>query len=271
MKQRQPEVERNLDQLNKAIDEGADICAIDQLVHQLSFLVDNARRSLSPKKELDSCAKAKLQQHAQELQEQYDHLRGANTALEASLALDMISSSLDHLHEDHVETRFKRWKPVSPPPTNAELSEEIPWATLFAVAVDAMVDGVLIGLALAADKTAGLSMAIATCIEMAFLGLSFSATIQNVTRNTLKHVLIVMVPPVCLFGAGILGHVAGASLQSSQSVFIGFISFAIVALLFLVTQELLAEAREVAGESFYINVMFFVGLLGGLMLDRLIG
>ena len=155
---------------------------------------------------------------------------------EASASLRKLSALLTHLHEDHIETRFKRWKPLSPPPADAELSEEIPWATLFAVAVDATVDGILIGLSLSADKTAGLSMAIATCIEMAFLGLSFSATIQNVTRSTCKHVAAVLVPPLCLFGAGIVGHVAGSSLQSSQGLFIGFISFAIVALLFLVTQ-----------------------------------
>jgi len=271
LRQKQPEVEKNVQLLTQAIENGSDICAVDEVVHRLSFFVDSAQRSLSPKKELDAAAKAKLREHAKELQDDYAALQTATTAKEARASLHKISEHLDHLHEDHIETRFKRWAPVSPPPAEGDLSEEIPIATLFAVAVDASVDGVLIGLALAADKTAGLSMAIATCIEMAFLGLSFSATVQNATRSTAKHILCVSIPPLCLFGCGILGHAAGAALQSSQGLFIGFISFAIVALLFLVTQELLTEAREVAGETFYINVMFFVGLLGGMMLDKVIG
>ena len=80
-----------------------------------------------------------------------------------------------------------------------------------------------------------------------------------------------MVPPLVILGAGVAGHEAGSALQSSQGVFIAFIAFAIVALLFLVTQELLKEAGEVAGESIVINMMFFIGLLGGIILDKVLG
>merc|ERR1712046_194781 len=101
-----------------------------------------------------------------------------------------------------------------------------------------------------------------------FLGLSFSATIQNVTRSLCKHVVIVCVPPLVLVGLGIAGHELGHQLQSSQGLFIGFISFAIVALLLLVTQELLKEASEM--DSLLINVMFFVGLLAGILMDKIL-
>ena len=48
------------------------------------------------------------------------------------------------------------------------LTEEIPWGIFAAVSVDAAVDGILIGLAYVASSVAGLSMTIATCIEMGF-------------------------------------------------------------------------------------------------------
>ena len=37
------------------------------------------------------------------------------------------------------------------------------------------------------------------------------------------------------------------------------------------TQELLREAQEVAGENIIINMMFFVGLLLGVLMDRALG
>ena len=63
----------------------------------------------------------------------------------------------------------------------------------------------------------------------------------------------------------------GSALESSQAVFIGVIAFALVALLYLVTQELLVEAREVSGEAgIWIRITFFVGVFGGLILDKVL-
>ena len=80
-----------------------------------------------------------------------------------------------------------------------------------------------------------------------------------------------VVPPLCILGSGIVGREIGNSLQENQGVFIGFVAFSIVAILFLVTQELLREAQEFAGENILINMMFFVGLLLGVLMDRALG
>jgi len=111
-------------------------------------------------------------------------------------------------------------------------------------------------------------MAIATCIEMGFLGLSFSASIRAATTNTCLWLTISLMPCFTMFGGCMLGRGLGQQLESQQAIFIGVISFALVALLFLVTQELLSEAREVAGENAFINGMFFVGVLAGMVLDK---
>merc|ERR1711972_359319 len=111
----------------------------------------------------------------------------------------------------------------------------------------------------------------ATCIEMCFLGLSFSASVQNTTRSVLKHTALVLLPPVVLALSGVLGNGIGGFLEQSPGLFIGFIAFAIVALLFLVTQELLTEAHEVGGEDILVNIMLFVGLLAGILLEQFVG
>lgn len=108
-------------------------------------------------------------------------------------------------------------------------------------------------------------------LQMGFLGISFSAQIKSSTNSVLKHIIVCVVPPLCILGSGIVGREIGNSLQENQGVFIGFVAFSIVAILFLVTQELLREAQEFAGENILINMMFFVGLLLGVLMDRALG
>jgi len=269
--EQQQEMDNSLASLKSALEAGGDEDEMDEASHHFMFVIDKARRSLLPKAPLNEDAKQEMQTHIEDLRKQISLFKEQRTRAGVRASLKTISDMLKHIHDEHVDERFSRWKIKPVPHEDAALSENIPWATVFAVIVDSGVDGVLIGLALAAKEAAGISMAIATCIEMGFLGLSFSATIQNSTRSVWKHIGIVMVPPLVILGAGVAGHEAGSALQSSQGVFIAFIAFAIVALLFLVTQELLKEAGEVAGESIVINMMFFIGLLGGIILDKVLG
>ena len=241
---------RRCTSLKQAVnDTECDVCALDEAIHRLSFITDKVTRQLDPKKALTAAHKARIEEHLSELDTLYANFRNANSVASAKDTLGDIDNTLQHIHDDHVPQKFRRWKPARPPPETATLSENIPWTNVIAVTVDAAVDGLMIGLALSASEQAGLSMAIATTIEMSFLGLSFSATMQNCTRNTWNHAGIVCIPPITLFGAGIAGHFAGAALQSSQGLFIGFIAFAVVALLYLVAMELLVKARRVAGEG----------------------
>lgn len=50
----------------------------------------------------------------------------------------------------------------------------------------------------------------------------------------------------------------------------GFLSFGLIALLYLVTEELLVEAHA-KPDSPLISAMFFVGFLGLLLLEELMG
>ncbi|CAK9056666.1 Hypothetical protein SCF082_LOCUS30517, partial [Durusdinium trenchii] len=107
--------------------------------------------------------------------------------------------------------------------------------------------------------------------EMGFLGLSFTASLQNATRSAFKIVFLAFLPPFILLLSGLGGNTLGFLFAEQPGTFVGFISFSIVALLFLVTQELLTEAQEVANGSPLINALFFVGLLCGILLETYIG
>ena len=50
----------------------------------------------------------------------------------------------------------------------------------------------------------------------------------------------------------------------------GFLTFGLIALLYLVTEELLVEAHE-QPDSPVITAMFFVGFLGLLMIEEMLG
>jgi len=266
-------MENDLVTLERQVEETApDIAIIDQFIHRLEYASDKALRDLKPLEKISDHDHQRLRFHTQELRNDHAEMRAVASVDEAKSALGKFSGTLKHIHDKHIEKRkFKRWSVLPPPPAEevVQLTEIIPWATVFAVTADSAVDGLLIGLAFSASSTAGLSMSIATCIEMGFLGLSFSATIQNATRSVVKHMIIVTIPPLVLVGIGIVGHEVGHALQSNQAVFIGFIAFSIVALLFLVTQELLKEAAEI--EGMLISIMFFVGLLLGIIMDKALG
>ncbi len=67
-----------------------------------------------------------------------------------------------------------------------------------------------------------------------------------------------------------LGALAASPIALLPSVYItGFLSFGLIALLYLVTEELLVEAHE-KPDSPLISAMFFVGFLGLVLFDEVI-
>ncbi len=76
-----------------------------------------------------------------------------------------------------------------------------------------------------------------------------------------------------LASAGI-GAAAGNAVKSITALFIAMVAFGSVALLFLVCNELLIEAREAqnenGGERWWISLQVFVGIYLVLMLNHVI-
>lgn len=141
---------------------------------------------------------------------------------------------------------------------SAEKVETISTAMLFAVGVDILVDGFLIGIGFTAGAKEGKLLTLALAVELLSLGLALASTMTEAKTPRLKIILItaglslmIFVGSIC--GATVLQHVSAETLEA-------VLSFGLAALLFLVTEELLIEAHEVP-ETPLITSSFFLGFL----------
>ena len=133
-----------------------------------------------------------------------------------------------------------------------------PAAALTAIGIDVLIDGLLIGLGFARGGHTGVLLTAALTVELAFLGLAIAVALQaaqcsrrTVVATTFGISLLVAVGGI--IGATTLKHLHGAALT-------GTLAFGTVALLYLVTEELLAEAHE-RPDTPLLTAMFFVGFV----------
>lgn len=144
---------------------------------------------------------------------------------------------------------------------------EGPMALLAAIGIDILVDGLVLGLAFVAGEKAGLLLTIALTLEVLFLGLTLTDELAETYRSRLRIIVIVSALAL-LLPIGALAAVPVAAL--SPVMIAGFLSFGLMALLYLVTEELLVEAHE-KPDTPLISSMFFVGFLALLTLEEMMG
>ncbi|MDX2244617.1 MAG: transporter [Leptolyngbyaceae cyanobacterium bins.302] len=135
------------------------------------------------------------------------------------------------------------------------------------IAIDVLIDGLLIGVGFAAEAKAGILLTIALTIELLFLSLSISASLsqanaswQKVMRTTLGIALLL--PFGAVIGVTLLSHLPAVILA-------GFLAFGLIALLYLVTEELLVEAHEIPDTPLTTGV-FFGGFLLLIVIEELL-
>jgi ZIP family zinc transporter len=142
-----------------------------------------------------------------------------------------------------------------------------PVAMLAAVGVDILIDGLMLGLAFVAGGKVGMLLTIALTLEVLFLGLTVTnelgETIQSKARIVAITAGIALLLPI---GAALATPVA----MFRPVVVAGFLSFGLMALLYLVTEELLVEAHE-KPDTPLISALFFVGFLGLLLIEEILG
>jgi ZIP family zinc transporter len=131
------------------------------------------------------------------------------------------------------------------------------------IAADLLIDGVVLGMAFQAGAKAGLLLTIALTIEVLFLALSVAAELGDAPERRIRNVattsLLALMMPV--------GVVLASPLASAPEAMVtGAFAFGLVALLYLVTEELLVEAHE-AGDTPWATALFFVGFLALLILE----
>ena len=142
-----------------------------------------------------------------------------------------------------------------------------PIAMLGAVAVDILIDGLVLGLAFVAGGKAGVLLTIALTLEVLFLGLTVTTELGETIKSKARIIGITMGIALLLpIGAAIATPVA----TFPPVVIAGFLSFGLMALLYLVTEELLVEAHE-KPDTPLISAMFFIGFLGLLVIEEVLG
>lgn len=124
------------------------------------------------------------------------------------------------------------------------------------IGVDILIDGLVLGLAFASGEREGLVLAIALSVEVLFLGLAVTAAFGEVTSR-LKAIgatagVALLLPLGALLGAP--AHALPPHLLSA------LFAFGLIALLYLVTEELLVEAHE-CKDSAVSTALFFAGFL----------
>jgi zinc transporter, ZIP family len=187
------------------------------------------------------------------------------------LCQDLMDKQISTFHET-VEHAGARWRRLLPDIEPVE-GDKLPMGLVLPVIMDGFVDGFLIGIAISISMKAGIILSAANCLEMSFLGMAYASRLSKCTGSSkFANVIALYSPPVVMLIASGLGAAIGAAVQALPVIFIAMVSFGSVALLFLVCNELLIEAREAQGEEdkWYITIMIFLGIYLVLMLDKVI-
>jgi ZIP family zinc transporter len=142
-----------------------------------------------------------------------------------------------------------------------------PLGLLTMVGVDILIDGLVLGIGFAAGVKAGFLLTIALTIEVLFLGLTVANELGENLRSRSK-IIATTAALVLLLPIGALLATPVAALPSH--VLTGLFSFGLVALLYLVTEELLIEAHETPDRP-WVTAMFFTGFLVLLVLEEAMG
>lgn len=142
-----------------------------------------------------------------------------------------------------------------------------PTGLLVVTAIDLAIDGLVLGIAFAAGEKTGLLLAVALTLEVLFLALSVSTAMTRAGSGRAAAALAAPALALLLSAAAVAGRAFFGNLPPFQ--FAVLLGVGIVALLYLVTEELLVAAHEVP-ETPWSAAAFFVGFLAFLVIEILV-
>ena len=135
------------------------------------------------------------------------------------------------------------------------------------VAVDIFIDGLVLGIGFAAGAKQGFLLTVALTTEVLFLGLSLTGELSETIWQPSRILAIIAGLAVLLP----IGAAVGIPVSHLPNFWIAALfSFGLIALLYLVSEELLVEAHS-APEKPWVTSLFFVGFLLILLLDEVAG
>ena len=134
----------------------------------------------------------------------------------------------------------------------------LPTGLVVVTAVDLIIDGLVLGIAFAAGEETGVILTIALTLEVLFLALSVSAALSAFRVHSLWAIVVPIALSALLSVSAVAAHGVLANLPSVY--YAALLGLGTVALIYLVTEELLVEAHEVA-ETALATTAFFVGFI----------
>lgn len=135
---------------------------------------------------------------------------------------------------------------------------------VLALATDTFVDGMLLGVAVAAGAEQGFVLAVALTLEAVFLNLSATTAAGAAGASRGRVTLTAAGIALLLAASAAAGVVVFGALPGG--LFHAFVAFGVAALLYSVVEELVVEAHE-EGEPPLVAAMFFLGFLVVLLLE----
>lgn len=134
------------------------------------------------------------------------------------------------------------------------------------IGIDILIDGLVLGIGFAAGARQGIVLTIALTIEVLFLGLTMALTLRQLAASRIRATVIAGSVGLLLPLGAAIGSLAGGLPPFDLAV---LFAFGLIALLYLVTEELLVEAHEMP-DSPVITSMFFIGFLLLIALEQLV-
>lgn len=264
---------------------------IDELVHSLQYKLDHCRRLLQGA-EADAHGALQIQHdsHGLVTEQRKERIRKGISGLklmgehllehiqegqitnsvlkEMHMHMQYMDKQIETFHEsiENVGSRWTKGQLVA-----TEVGDKLPLTLIIPVCMDCFVDGFLIGISSSISLKAGIVLGFANSLEMAFLGMAYTARLIKCTGSPVYLRRIALYgPPFIMFLASGLGALLGDTVSHIRAVFIGLVAFGAVALLFLVCNELLIEAHNAQGEEerWWISALVFLGIYVVLVMDH---
>ena len=142
-----------------------------------------------------------------------------------------------------------------------------PAAFITVTGIDVLIDGLIVSLGFKTGVGQGLLLTVALSTELLLLGLSVAIALGEAGAGKVRVVLLTTAVALLLPAGAVIGTFLFRGM--TESWLTGFFALGLVALLYLVTEELLVEAHE-RSHSPFGTTMFFVGFFALILLDEAI-
>ncbi|MBN8905889.1 MAG: transporter [Rhodospirillales bacterium] len=133
------------------------------------------------------------------------------------------------------------------------------------VGIDLLIDGLVLGVGFVAGASTGMLLTIALTLEALFPGLTVTNELTEFVSSRLK-VIAILAGLLLLLPVGAI--LAAPVAMLPKPVIMTFFAFGLIALLYLVIEELLVEAHETPDRP-WVAAMFFAGFLILLVIEEL--